>query len=184
MSKPNWHWSKTIRGKRTTQWWIDYDDGLLGRAVEGKQCVVLEAVRIPGWVVLHREVCPQPQLMSSAFHPTESEMSKFLKASLAKAAKQAKATNAGYSAVSPKHPALSEFLTVDQLDGKARQTATLSVFHAQGVLRCFLNDRESRMSLCVSADTFDALLDALEASLTSDDPGWRSMDGGTKKKGK
>lgn len=80
-------------------------------------------------------------------------------------------------------PATWEFLTCCQLaNGVARQTATVSLFAADGVFKAFLNDRETGKCLCVASRTVVGLWDALEAALTSDDPGWRDMvrDGGGK----
>lgn len=175
---------KTINGRYTLIAWIDMDAGLFLRAFEGAASVVLELGLVGVAFALDRLVLPGWSVLSPFRLPPEEIVSKFLKQALAKAAKAAKPTKTAQHAVSPAHPTLSEFLTVTEVDGVARQTATLSVFYSQGFLRCFLNDRETRQSLCVTAESFQALLDGLEATLGSDEPGWRPMDDQRSPKGK
>lgn len=75
------------------------------------------------------------------------------------------------------YPAFAEFLTLEEIDGKPRQTSTISLFWQQGMFRAFLNDRDAGLSLCVCSDTFQALWNVLEKTLVSDDPGWRPIGG-------
>lgn len=102
-------------------------------------------------------------------------MSKFIKRSLEKAKKLVKGAPFQDTEFAKKHPALTDFISCTQLDGEPRKTATLSIFFDLGQLKCFLNDRHEGQSLCVVADTFTGLWEALEATITSDDPGWRLL---------
>lgn len=80
------------------------------------------------------------------------------------------------SALQEKYPAVAEFLTSEGTEnGKPRKTATVTISFVQGAFKAFLNDRESRMSICVTADTIGGLWEALEGSITSDDPDWRPL---------
>lgn len=72
------------------------------------------------------------------------------------------------------YPALYAYLTETQLEsGKARQTATLVVFTEDGSWKCTLIERQYDLQLWDTSGSFLGLLDALEAKLLSDDPGWR-----------
>lgn len=82
------------------------------------------------------------------------------------------------------YPTLWDFLTVTVIDGEARETATMNLFLHQGDLKSFLNDRQTRQSLCVTSDTVQGVFEALEAALASDNPGWRSLDSGPQSKPK
>ncbi len=88
------------------------------------------------------------------------------------------------------YPAVWEFLTLAEIDlgdlRQKRQTATLSVFVQDALWKVFLNDRQTQQCVCVAARTFTALLEALEATLTSDEVPWRVMSpvgGTTRQKG-
>lgn len=89
------------------------------------------------------------------------------------------------------YPAVWDFLTLSVIDMDGlemkRLTSTLSIFTQDGLWKCFLNDRDRQKCLCVAAITFTALLEALEAALTSDETPWRDMlQGGstTRQKGR
>lgn len=112
-------------------------------------------------------------------------MSKFVKKALASAKRQQPGTKCTDANFLDEFPALAEFMTLEFDEGASRQTATLNVFFGLGSFRAFLNDRESQQSLCVTADTFQGVLGAIERALTSDAPGWRPMgpvNGQAKKK--
>ncbi len=76
------------------------------------------------------------------------------------------------------YPTLWEFLTTRSVDGTPRQPSTLTVFADLDAFKCFLNDRDTGLSLCVTADAFLGLLRALERALVSPEPGWRPIGGG------
>lgn len=83
-------------------------------------------------------------------------------------------------------PAVAEYMTCSLDEGKARRTTTFNLFFEEGVFKVFANDRETNYALCVTADTFAGLWEALEARLASDEPGWRerpayAAQGGRKK---
>lgn len=72
------------------------------------------------------------------------------------------------------HPALHAHLTaVTYPDGSARKTCSLTLYAQGNGFRAFLNDRDSGAAVAVEATSLAGLLAALEASLVSDDPGWR-----------
>lgn len=71
------------------------------------------------------------------------------------------------------HPALCEYLTSMVCDGKSRFTATLLVFAENGRFKACLSDRETDCSFFRSSESFQGLLDAVEASLRQGDADWR-----------
>lgn len=110
--------------------------------------------------------------------PDDSEhwrsfLSKFIKKSLASHAKVAERNAFVDPEFLKSYPALGEFLTLSVDDGKARETATLTVFFQDGAFKAFLNDRHSNAALCAISPTFDGLWVALEELITSDAPPWR-----------
>ena len=80
-------------------------------------------------------------------------------------------------------PHLWEWLTVAEYeDGTARVLPTINLFVDAASIKAFLNDRDQGLSLCVSAGSFTALLEALERVLESGDGEWRESGYGKKKK--
>jgi len=78
------------------------------------------------------------------------------------------------AAFKTKHPALFEYLTLRQYpDGSNRQTASLSVFHEDGLWKACLNERDTGLVLFVAEERHSDLLDALELLLQEDRPPWR-----------
>jgi len=106
----------------------------------------------------------------------------FVKKSLERAKEQVNPCGFSDAMFKGKWPALAEFMTVNVLDdGSKRELSRLTVFFEHGLFKCFLNDQNSRMSMCVSSATFLGLLDALEGAIKSDAPGWRPMPDFSKK---
>jgi len=100
----------------------------------------------------------------------------FIQRSLAKAKTVGPASACADTALAKSHPALFEFLTCTKNDdGSVRKVSTVTFYFDQGQFKCFLNDKDSMKSLCVVAPTMNALWIALEASITSADPGWRDI---------
>ena len=81
-------------------------------------------------------------------------------------------------------PALHEFLTCSREGDKPRQTATWLIFCQDGLFKCFLTDRESGKQLAAAGDSFQALIAALEARITSEAPEWRQKPPWDSQKGK
>lgn len=82
-----------------------------------------------------------------------------------------------------KFPKVWEYMTRLHFDdGEPRQLSKVSLFVENGKFKAALNDPEERASLYVAADTVDAVLKALEATLASENPEWRPWNGNTKKK--
>jgi len=78
------------------------------------------------------------------------------------------------------YPATLEYLTCRQLDGRARQTSTLSIFVQDGLWKAFLNERDQGLSLCVTAASWADLMPSLEESLNLPVIPWRTrLDDGT-----
>lgn len=103
-------------------------------------------------------------------------VSKFIAKSLVKAAAMGKGKPATDPAMEKALPAVHEFLTcLDDGTGKPRETATLNIFVQDGMWKAFLNDRHSGMSLCVSSESFQGVLGALEREIQGESPGWRPM---------
>lgn len=75
------------------------------------------------------------------------------------------------------YPALFEYLTVRTWGGgKARETATLTVFCEQDTWKISINDRANHRTCFVSGDTFKAVLAAVEQGLAEDSHSWRDYD--------
>jgi len=71
-------------------------------------------------------------------------------------------------------PALHEFLTLSRLpDGKARQTATLSLFVEGSLWKAVLNERENNLTLWATAESLQGLWAELELRLTAEVVDWR-----------
>lgn len=163
-------------GPRVIYYETGLNSSLVVRATVKKRYRVLESFLSPGWLQVHRMV------VRRKFDREAHDMSflewkmKFIKASLSRAAGMGPEAPPRDPEFASQHPALHEFMTLVRVDGKTtRKTATMNVFFEQGVFKAFLNDRETRKSLCVVSDTFLGLLTALEASILSDEPGWRNL---------
>lgn len=71
------------------------------------------------------------------------------------------------------YPALHEYLTLDWMDGEARETATLGISVDAGQFKARLADRDAGLVTFVSADGFLAVLEALERQLAAGTADWR-----------
>lgn len=74
-------------------------------------------------------------------------------------------------------PTLWEMMTVCRVDGKPRQTSTLSVWVQDGKVTACLNERDTGMALFASGATLDDALEEMELHLLSDSPPWRKQRG-------
>jgi len=85
---------------------------------------------------------------------------------------------------SRKHPALWEYLTMEEYpDGSPRERSMLCAFVENGAFKACLQDRDAQMSLWASGASLDDVLGALEAKCASgDESEWRSMGGVMKNK--
>lgn len=81
-------------------------------------------------------------------------------------------------------PTLWEFLSVTAVDGKSRQTSTMSVWVSDGGITLCLNERDAGLSLYSGGSTFEAALRSMEAKLNSETPEWRKGYTGAGKKRK
>lgn len=80
-------------------------------------------------------------------------------------------------------PGLSEFLGATIYpDGTDRIPGTIALFVAEGKWKAALNDRDQEMSLYVSGDSPQSVLEALEKQLTKEEADWRSWKKGLTKK--
>lgn len=73
------------------------------------------------------------------------------------------------------YPALAEWLTLTELDGKPRETATLLVFAEGPLWKCRILDRTEDAQAFLTGRTLVELLDALEAGLVEDTLDWRQV---------
>lgn len=111
-------------------------------------------------------------------------MSRFLKRSEAKKEAADSLHAAADQGLEREHPAIHEYLTVKRFDdGTERQTATLLVFCEGGQFKICLSDRDTSQTLWASGETLTDALEALEASLQSPSPQWRTS-AGKRQKGK
>jgi len=91
---------------------------------------------------------------------------------VAKARGSQKAEDAAFQ---KKWPTLFDHLTQTTWDdGTARQTSTLLIFAADGMLKALLKDREAVMTLWASAATLETLLGTLERAARDPDAEWRA----------
>ena len=86
------------------------------------------------------------------------------------------------------YPAIHEHLTLDWLDGAARQTSSLGISVDSGAFKARLADRDNGLVTFVSGSGFYAVLDALEAALANGTADWREdkfskASGGKQKRG-
>jgi len=88
------------------------------------------------------------------------------------------------SALEQDYPALYEYMTLDWLEGKARQTATIGLSVDAGKWKARLADRENGLVLFVSADGFYEALGTLEKALASGTADWRTDQFASPGKGK
>lgn len=135
--------------------------------------------------VVHREVIVGDFQFCWNFDKWRKAQMAFIEKALAKAKAQTPGRKASDVALSRSMPALYEFLTCEEVDGRKRETSKLSIRWASGRFQGYLNDVDSKQSLFATGDTFQGLLAALEEQLKSEDPGWRDMpDWESKKKPK
>jgi hypothetical protein len=59
-------------------------------------------------------------------------------------------------------------------DGKKRETSTLLVFVEGGMWKCRLNDRATKLSAWVSAESWESLIETVESSLKVGSLEWRA----------
>lgn len=101
-------------------------------------------------------------------------VSELIRKALAKRPSDGASAGASDAALRHRAPVLHDFLTVTSLgDGEVRQTSTLLVFVEGDLWKACLNDRSSELTLWASADSLEAVLDALEERLCSPSPEWR-----------
>lgn len=73
-----------------------------------------------------------------------------------------------------RYPATFEFLAFTKWsDGSHRKVGTLNIFVEAGRWKCFVNDKAQDRSACVSAPSWEALMDSIEMGLVTDDLDWR-----------
>lgn len=97
--------------------------------------------------------------------------------------KSAKGKQAVDLALKKSHPNLHDFLTVETVKGKPRETGSLFVFVDMGLFKACATDRQTEFTLWQAQDSLAGLLDALEADLASGDRKlWRSKKPTQKKK--
>lgn len=109
----------------------------------------------------------------------ESVMSKFLKnVNAAPKVDKDSPTAATDKDFAKTHPALVEFMTLRRNDdGTPRQTSSLLIFCEDGVWKACLSERERELTLWAAGDTLAELLEAMEATLQSPAPQWRTKSG-------
>lgn len=80
------------------------------------------------------------------------------------------------------HPALHEFFSLTQWDEKTkRKPGTMSLFVEDGRWKSFVNDKDANRFACISAGTFEELLETLERLLREDELEWRQNKGNYRK---
>jgi len=76
------------------------------------------------------------------------------------------------------YPTIYEYLFTQRWqDGSTRVTSTISFFAQEGALKVVINDRDNNRSAFFNAETFDAAMASMEASLKSDTTDWKSRSG-------
>jgi len=78
-------------------------------------------------------------------------------------------------------PTLWEFLSVTVIDGKPRQTSTMSLWVSDGAITLCLNERDTGLSMYAGGDTIEEALVCLEGKLNQQQPEWRKGYSGARK---
>lgn len=102
-----------------------------------------------------------------------SEMSAFLKKLQERTGYEGPAQSSEDPWMAKHCPCLHDLLFCTQVDGKRRQTATLSVTVFDGRLRVFVNDRESGLSLATTLRSAEKLWIELEKAVSDGEAMWR-----------
>lgn len=108
----------------------------------------------------------------------------FVKKALARQASTVRGQEAADPTLKKRCPAIHEFLTLTEVDKKARQTSTLSIFQDGGRWKASLADKDNDCSLYVTAETVEGLWEAMEEALKDDQADWRTWKKGGAAKGK
>jgi len=154
---------------------------ILGRRRRSDRFVL---ARVRGTLLMWSEDVPHPIEMERISGSVEEWIVSFLKKRDAREAKKATASAVQVSEWSRSHPALWEYLTLEEYpDGTPRDRSMLCAFVENGSFKACLQDRDAQMSLWASGPSLEAVLEALEAKCASgDESEWRSMGGVTKNK--
>lgn len=101
----------------------------------------------------------------------------YLMSFVKRSAERAEETPQSVSTTDPvwaeRYPALFEYLTLLQLDGKARKTSTMNLFAEEGKWKVFLNDRHCDRYCVATGSSVDDCLCSLELQLSEDSADWR-----------
>jgi len=83
------------------------------------------------------------------------------------------------------NPAVFEFLTAERWDdGTQRKCGTITLFWQEGRWKCWVNDKDSNRSACVTATSVEDLLTTVESGLMSGSLDWRqARPSGTRRGG-
>lgn len=86
----------------------------------------------------------------------------------------AEALDAADAAFAKKHPALAEFLSLEEWEpGQARERGTITLFWEEGTFKACVSNRDSQEVAFVTKRTFAGLLEAIEKGLATDSLDWR-----------
>ena len=88
------------------------------------------------------------------------------------------AMDGGESLFATGHPAVWEYLTAGRDEEGVRVTSTLLIFAEAGRIKACLYDRHHELTLFVSGESMEALLDDLESTLVTGGGDWRPKRGG------
>lgn len=162
------------RGPRTIFYEVSDHPELIVRATVKKTYRVLESFLSPNWTQVHRLIVRRKAKCEAFDDHYLGWKMKFIKASLSRAAGMADHAPTKDVEFEKKYPAVCEFMTLSRVDSKTtRKTSSISLFYEHGMWKGWFNDKETSQSFCVSSETFLGVLEAIESSLVSDDPGWR-----------
>lgn len=79
-------------------------------------------------------------------------------------------------------PTLASYvLDVTWEDGSRRETATVTVFAEDGLLKASINDRAGKRTAFMAGETLDGLLDRLDTGLEEEKLDWRPWKGDKRK---
>jgi len=136
--------------------------------------------------LLHQMFCPGWRSPGDRWEEQEVLRMKFVKAALAKSAVKVPGRVVPPDPQMVKHyPALWEFMSLEEIEGVARETATINLsWGSEQGFMAFLNDRASKQYICVTGDSLTFILAALNSKLMDEDPGWRESKGAPPRKKK
>ena len=180
LERERW-WKKTNRKVTTSfRWW---EEGVLYlvESYGGRYCI-LTSRDGRGRMLYRWRVFANPSKCGSAISQTGAYLMSFVSRSKERALSSGDPSSFEDSTFRDECPALWEYLTAREIDGQAREPATITLFASDGAWKVFINDKDQGRFACVTAGSWSDLWPTVELQLQEDTADWRSSNF-TKRKG-